>query len=134
LKQIQLPDGVRVEDFGIRGVHLAYELLERYDAAVLIDAVDLHEEPGTVAVMEAEQSEVADSMDAHSMSPDVVLGTLARLGGHLERIYVVGCQPECLDEGVGLSEPVGSAVSDAVELCSQLVAELVRPVRKEQER
>ena len=26
-----LPDGVRVADFGIRGVHLAYELLDGYD-------------------------------------------------------------------------------------------------------
>ncbi len=31
-------DGVRVEDYGIRGVHLAYELLEGYDLLVLIDA------------------------------------------------------------------------------------------------
>ena len=28
-------------DFGIRGVHLAYELLDGYDALVLIDAMPM---------------------------------------------------------------------------------------------
>ena len=42
-----LPDGVRVEDYGIRGIHLAYELLEGYDALVLVDAVPMGEPPGT---------------------------------------------------------------------------------------
>ena len=49
-----LPDGVRVADFGIRGVHLAYELLDGYDALVLVDAVPMGEPPGTVAVIEPE--------------------------------------------------------------------------------
>ena len=42
----QVPDGVRVEDFGIRGVHLAYELLDGYDALVLVDAVPMGERAG----------------------------------------------------------------------------------------
>ena len=48
-----LPAGVRVADFGIRGVHLAYELLDGYDGLILIDAVPMGEAPGTVAVIEA---------------------------------------------------------------------------------
>ena len=49
-----LPDGVQVADFGIRGVHLAYELLDGYDALVLVDAVPMGEPPGTVAIIEPE--------------------------------------------------------------------------------
>jgi len=129
LKQRGVPPGARVDDFGIRGVHLAYELLEGYDAAVLIDAVDLREPPGTVVLIEPELGPDGDgsaTFDAHSMSPDVVLGTLARLGGTIERIFVVGCQPACLDEGMGLSDPVERAVDDAVELCSRLVSDLLQ--------
>lgn len=128
LKDRGLPDGVRVEDFGIRGVHLAYELLEGYSSAVLIDVLDLHEEPGTVAVVKPEPCEEDEpgALDAHSMNPNVVLGTLAQLGGSTDRIYVLGCQPECLDEGIGLSRPVAEAVDGAVELCSQLVSDLLR--------
>ena len=51
-----LPEGVRVDDFGIRGIHLAYELLEGYDALVLIDAVPMGEPPGTLAVLEPDDA------------------------------------------------------------------------------
>jgi hydrogenase maturation protease len=131
-----LPDGVRVEDFGIRGVHLAYELLDGFDALILVDAVPLGEAPGTVAVIEPVDDAILDAghvdqgFDAHSMSPEVVLGTLSRLGGTVDRIYVVGCQPACLDEGMGLSPAVEGAVDDAVAVCRQLAAEMVHLVGK----
>jgi len=134
-----LPAGVRVEDFGIRGVHLAYELLEGYDGLVLIDAVPMGEPPGTLAVIEPElgasaahgdEGEVAPAVDAHTMSPDVVLATLANLGGNVGRIYVLGCQPASLDEGMGLTPPVAAMVDRAVELCLQLVSDVVAPAGK----
>ena len=48
----EVQDSVKVADFGIRGVHLAYELLDGYDALVLIDAMPLDEPPGTVVTFE----------------------------------------------------------------------------------
>jgi hydrogenase maturation protease len=132
----ELPPGVRVEDFGIRGVHLAYELLEGYDGLVLIDAVPMGEPPGTLAVIapeladEGSGGDPAPAVDAHTMSPDVVLATLTRLGGRLERAYVVGCQPASLAEGMGLTPAVAAAVPEAVALCLDLVSELVDPAGK----
>ena len=127
-----VPPGVRVADFGIRGVHLAYELLDGYDGLILIDAVPMGEAPGTVAVIEPQPdgslavgAVPEPIIDAHSMSPEVVLATLGRLGGTVERVYVVGCQPASLEEGMGLSPPVAAAVDGAVELCCQLLAEIV---------
>ena len=77
-------DDVTIADFGIRGVHLSYELLNGYDALVLIDAMPLGQPPGTVAVFEPDIESVdPTSVDAHSMSPAVVLGLLAGLGGHV---------------------------------------------------
>jgi len=126
-----VPDGVRVAEFGIRGVHLAYELLDGYDALILVDAVPLGEAPGTVVVMEPDPIAASDAViDAHTMGPDVVLSTLARLGGEVARIRVVGCQPTTLDEGVGLSPPVAAAVDGAVDLCLELVADIVQPTGK----
>ncbi len=136
-----LPSQVRVADFGIRGVHLAYELLDGYECLILIDAVELGEAPGTIAVIEPERFAATGSpddsgdrapvVDAHNMSPDVVLGTLPRLGGSVGQTFVIGCQPESLDEGIGLSDSVAAAVDSAAQLCCQLVADIVRPVRKE---
>ena len=75
---------MRVADFGIRGVHLAYELLDGYDVLVLIDAMPMGEPPGTLAVIEPDPvprpehgDDVAPVVDAHSMNPGVVLGMLA---------------------------------------------------------
>jgi hydrogenase maturation protease len=130
-----LPSGVRVEDFGIRGVHLAYEILEGYDSLILIDALPMGQPPGTLAVIEPELDDgtatgSAPVVDAHTMSPDVVLATLARLGGSVRRIRIVGCQPADLRDGMGLTPPVAAVVGDAVELCCQVVAEIVEPVEK----
>jgi hydrogenase maturation protease len=133
-----LPPGVRVEDFGIRGVHLAYELLEGYDGLVLIDAVPMGDPAGTLAVIEPEPDTVGTSgtagempvVDAHTMNPDVVLATLRRLGGSVEKILIVGCQPADLQDGMGLTPAVAAAVEDAAQLCLQLVSEMVEPITK----
>jgi hydrogenase maturation protease len=121
-----LPDGVEVADYGIRGVHLAYELLDgHYDTLVLVDAVPLGDEPpGTVAVIDATDRAGAvrpGTVDAHSMSPDVVLATLHGLGGRIERVLVVGCQPAVVDQRMELSAPVAAAVPVAVERLVELL-------------
>jgi hydrogenase maturation protease len=129
--------GVRFEDFGIRGVHLAYELLEGYDALILIDAVPMNEPPGTLAVIEPDAvpgvvttEGGAAALDAHTMSPEVVLATLARLGGSLDRVLVLGCQPADLNDGMGLTPAVAGMIDTAVALCLELVAELMQTAGK----
>lgn len=135
LAERELPAGARVEDFGIRGVHLAYELLEGYDAVILLDALPMGEPPGALVVMEPELDASPDAgeapiVDAHTMSPTVVLSTLARLGGRVARVYVLGCQPATLEEGMALSASVAGAVEPAVDMCVQLVAEIMEPAGK----
>jgi hydrogenase maturation protease len=131
-----LPDHVRVEDFGIRGVHPAYELLEGYDTLIVIDAVPMGEPPGTLVVMEPELGARPTSsdpdvpaLDAHTMSPDVVLATLERLGGSVRRIFIVGCQPADLREGMGLTPAMEAAVGAAANLCLELLTD-VAPIGK----
>jgi len=126
------PAGVRVVDFGIRGVHLAYELLDGWDVLLLVDALPFGDEPGTLAVLEPEMPEppsagedVAPVVDAHSMDPGVVLGMLAGLGGSVGRILVVGCQPADVSEGLGLTDAVAAAVEPAADLCERIVADLL---------
>jgi hydrogenase maturation protease len=130
------PEGVRVGEYGIRGVHLAYELLDGYDALVLVDAVPMGQPAGTVALIEVDMDEMVASgdtgIDAHTMTPATVLGTLAQLGGRLERVYVVGCEPEVIDEGIGLSTTVAGAVDRAVdEVLAVLDLLPLTPVGKE---
>ena len=126
----ELPEDVRVADFGIRGVHLAYELLDGYDTAILVDATPRGGPPGTVYVIEPEPPAARDVgdpaaaplMDAHAMEPDAVLGLLDVLGGSSVRVLVVGCEPAEVTERIGLSEPVERAVGDAVQMVRELLA------------
>jgi hydrogenase maturation protease len=127
-----LPVGVTVADFGIRGVHLALELLDGYDALVLIDAMPLGEPPGTVVTFEPDVESIdPTSVDAHSMSPAVVLGLLVGMGGNVPRVVVVGCQPLTLDEGIGLSEPVAAAVAPAAEAVVRVLRDIHSNTQKE---
>jgi hydrogenase maturation protease len=125
-------DGVKIEDFGIRGVHLSYELLDGYDALVLIDAMPLGEAPGTVVIFEPDVESIdPTSVDAHSMSPAVVLGLLAGMGGHVPRVVVVGCQPLTLEEGIGLSEPVKAALGPAAATVCEILTDIHSNPQKE---
>jgi hydrogenase maturation protease len=118
LDEREVPAGARFADFGIRGVHLAYELLDGYDLLVLVDAMSLGEPPGTLTVIEVETdaAEPVGGLDAHTMTPATVLANLERLGGRVERIVVVACQPATIEEGIGLSPVVGAAVDRAADL------------------
>lgn len=117
--------GVKVVDYGIRGVHLAYELLDGYDALIIVDAVRRGGEPGTLHVIEPDVSGVvAGPVDGHDMTPETVLAVLGGLGGEVGRVLVVGCEPADVTEGIGLSEPVSAAVDQAVHTVRKLIKEL----------
>ena len=119
------PAGVRVDEYGIRGVHLAYELLEgAYDLVILVDTLDLGEEPGTITVFEPELGGGDDvAPDAHDLEPAAVMGWLAGLGGSVGRMLVVGCQPSTMDEQMGLSAPVEASIDEAIRVIEDLVQE-----------
>ncbi|MER6196325.1 hydrogenase maturation protease [Streptomyces sp. NPDC001586] len=135
-----LPDGVEAVDFGVRGVHLAYQLLDGYDTLLLIDATARGGEPGTLYLIEIEADGSGDPgsagpagpapgapvLDGHHMSPDAVLallGTLCAGTGTTppRRTLVLGCEPACLDEGIGLSAAVTAAVPEAVRMALDLI-------------
>ncbi|MET8354276.1 hydrogenase maturation protease [Micromonospora sp. NPDC005206] len=135
LRDVVLPPGVDVSDYGIRGIHLAYDLLDgRHDVLVLVDALPLDEPPGTLAVLQVDLDDPgwtlrpadvldAPAADAHGMDPESVLHLLRGLGGSVDRVLVVGCRPAVLDERMGLSAPVAAALDEAVRTVTGIVRE-----------
>jgi hydrogenase maturation protease len=123
-----LPEGVRVTDYGIRGMHLAYDLAEGYDTTILVDAMQRGDEPGTVYVVEPDPAHrpagpaALSLFNAHGMQPDVVLDMAQALGIEAGRVLVVGCEPASLEEGMGLSPAVAAAVDEAVRVIIRLVS------------
>lgn len=128
LARTDLPEGVTVSDFGIRGVHLAYQLLEPYDLVVIVDAVQRGEQPGSLYVIEhgtdadrRPPAEDAPVLDAHDMAPDEVLALVPVLGGTLGRVVIVGCEPASIAPLMGLSEPVARSLDRAAQLVTEIV-------------
>ncbi|MCW3031362.1 MAG: hydrogenase [Solirubrobacterales bacterium] len=129
----ELPRGVDVADFGIRGMDLAYAIVDGYDAVVLLDATPRGHAPGTLYVIEPELDEIEMTLDAHGMDPVKVLALARTLGAQeLPRTLVVGCEPKTRmsaeDERIvaELSEPVRASLDAAVELVEELLNDLTR--------
>jgi hydrogenase maturation protease len=117
------PADARVADFGIRAIHFAYELLEPIDLCVVADCMPRGGAPGTLYVVEPEAEELAGAVaDAHAMNLPTVFAAVRELGGRLPRVLVVGCEPEAIDPGIGLSASVARAVPGAIEMIRDLVA------------
>ncbi len=119
-------DGVRVADYGIGGMHLAYDLLEDWAALVLVDAVPDRGAPGSLHVFEADHESARGpaGLDAHGMDPGTVFASLRALGGAPPRTVVVGCEVADTSEGMGLSPPVQAAVAAAADAAQAAVAML----------
>ena len=137
-----LPAGVEIVDTGIRGMHLAYQLLDGYDALVIIDATQRGSAPGTVYTLEHDLDAPPTgeaALDGHGMDPAAVLDLLAGLAGSMGierpvgRVLVVGCEPAVLAEGIGLSPPVAAAVAPAARAVHTLVTNLASEQQEQQQ-
>ena len=118
-----LPAGVVARDYGIRGLHLAYELLDPPQRLILVDAVTRGEIPGTLFLIEPSGWDDTESTDPHGMNVTGVLASVRMLGGELPRdVLIVGCEPLALDETMGLSPVVARAVEPAALWIRRLVA------------
>ena len=130
-----VPEGVRVYESGIAGIGLVQELIDGYEALIVVDAADRGERPGAVILLEAEvpnREELTEESrqevlaDTHLTVPSQAL-TLARALDILPpTVYILGCQPGEMELGMGLSEPVERGVAEAVERLRELTARLVR--------
>jgi len=133
LTQIHWPDNVKVVDFGIRGLDLAYALLDGHDVTIFVDATPRGNQPGTLytiepALEEIENIQAGAMVDAHSMDPLKVLSMVKSMGGQFKRILLLGCEPATFgpDEGqMGLSEPVAASVVEAVKVIESLVTRVL---------
>ena len=118
--------GVAIKDFGIRGVHLVYELLDGCDLFVLVDAAPRGNPPGTITVLEVDPSDCAPAegpalMDAHGLAPDEIFAMLASMGGRPGRSLVVACEPGDVSPGMGLSAEVQAALPHAVRAVEEIL-------------
>lgn len=129
----ELSSKVRVADFGIRGFDLVYALQDGYETTILVDACPQGQLPGTIFVLEPDLSDGATQqhsnvVDTHGMNPVNVIRMARAMNAPLNRVLVVGCEPESLggEEGrMGLSRPVESVLDEAVRIIENLLARIL---------
>ncbi|HZZ29805.1 MAG TPA: hydrogenase maturation protease [Pirellulales bacterium] len=135
LGRLDWPDGVQVRDFGIRGIDLAYALLEPWDHIILIDAIPRGGAPGALYVMEPDLAvagalppESQSLWDAHTMDPVKVLHLAQSMRATIDKVLIVGCEPSPLDSEdemqSALSAWVEKAVGEAVEIVKSILEQL----------
>ena len=130
-----VPEGVRLYESGIAGIGLVQELMDGYEALVIVDATDRGEKPGTVYLLEVEvpdpeefteESRQEFLADTHLTVPSKAL-TLARALKILPpKVYILGCQPKEHELGMDLSEPVERGVAEAIQRLRELTSRLAR--------
>ncbi len=125
LDRAGLPPWVQIADYDIATVHLAYDLTGGYDTTILLDATPHGRPPGTLSLTE--------DIDTHALRGDAIVQLLRLLGGDAGRVLVLGCEPACVDGGLGLSPAVEAAVPAAVRAVTELAwgASPELPVRTE---
>jgi len=129
--------GVTIRDFGMRGLDLAYTLVDGFDALLLVDTLRRGHAPGTLSVLEPDfqASEASDELlgPGHGVDPCRVFHLVRALGGSMPVTRLLGCEPLSFgsDEEpmLELSEPVRAAVLRALPLVEQLVLELCSQTR-----
>ena len=119
------PPGVRVMDFGIRGLDLTYALADGCDLAILVDAMPRGGTPGTVYVLEPQLgSDDVDllagaifvcTFDGPDESP---LRGRPDGGAAIGKILIVGCEPTPIaneedDMNMEMSPSVSAAIDQA---------------------
>jgi hydrogenase maturation protease len=132
LSQRQLPESVKVKDFGIRGFDLAYALLDPWDAVIIVDALPRGEAAGTLYVVEPDLAALpgagSAAINPHGMDPVRVLNLAASQGTISAQVLVVGCEPQDfgdeLEGRMGLSAPVQAAVEEAAKMVLDLAARI----------
>ena len=128
----ELPEEVKVADFGVRGFDLVYALMDGYDVAIILDATPRGGVPGTIYTIDPDLESLDEpklQMEAHGINPMRALRMAKAMGGDLPRILLVGCEPLTLgseEEGqLGLSPIVLAAVDCAVGVVESLVPKLL---------
>jgi hydrogenase maturation protease len=117
-QRYEFPENVSLLDGGTQGLGLV-PYVQEADTLIVLDAVDFHQEPGTL--IELNNDEVpayfgAKKMSLHQVSFQEVLALSELLGKRPENLYLIGVQPELLEDyGGSLTSTVKAQLEPAIQ-------------------
>lgn len=111
----QLREEMEILEVGTGGLQMAQVLLAGYDRLIVVDAMTRGGRAGDLYVLEVEGVEDAKDVDLHLAVPKAALSVAKALGVLPREVFMVGCEPEQVDElTLQLSPPVTAALDRAV--------------------
>jgi len=127
------PSHVHIMDVGIAGLHFVLQLMEGFDAVIVVDAVTHGQAPGTLYVFAPSEADgdlpSQDWIDPHVAEPAQALKLARALGVLPADVTVVGCEPSSCHLGMPLSVRAMTAVDRAVRTIHEMVAAAGRGIR-----
>jgi hydrogenase maturation protease len=133
LREIDLPDNIRVEEGGVGGFNLL-GLLEGVSRVIVVDVMMVDIDPGEVCLFRPGSDFAEPGKRIISFHQVGVLELIQMWGllGHYPDLLFLATRPQKLEWGTELSAPVQSSVAKAVnllrDLCRDNFASLERSV------
>ncbi|MBA2756158.1 MAG: hydrogenase maturation protease [Chloroflexi bacterium] len=131
LERRGLPEGVDLIETGIGGMSVVQQLMDGYEALIVVDAVDREALAGTLWVLTPEVDDPASIerdewrtlfQNLHLAEPHRILLMARSLGALPPIVRIVGCQPADIDTmDEQLSPPVAAAVPVAADRIAAMV-------------
>ncbi len=115
-------DAVELLDVGTGGIRLAQELQTPYDRLIIIDAATRGGAPGSLYTLIVDSVRPTREIDMHTAVPSRALEVAQAMGPLPREIFLVGCEPEVVDEWtLELSAVVAGAVDQAIHEVERLL-------------
>lgn len=131
LERRGLPEGVDLIETGIGGMSVVQQLMDGYEALIVVDAVDREALAGTLWVLTPEVDDPASIerdewrtlfQNLHLAEPHRIFLMARSLGALPPIVRIVGCQPADID---AMDEQLSPPVAAAVPLAADRIAAIV---------
>jgi len=120
--KLSTSNGVSLMDFGTSGFKTALEI-GKYHKVIFVDAIQLGNQPGQIYKTTLSKQDLLESpslssftISLHEGDLEKILTTATLIGNYPKEVVVLGCEPEDLSFGLGLSRKVEKAVSKIIDL------------------
>jgi hydrogenase maturation protease len=120
LESFSFPPQVVLRDFGLAGIGMAFELTG-YEKVVVIDAIQLKKRPGQIYKFVLSPPFCSSqlkggTLSLHEIQLDRIISWAKLLGNMPEQIVILGCEPQKVEFGLGLTPPVKKSSQKIVSM------------------
>lgn len=135
-KAYDFPDDVEIIDGGTMGLDLL-PFIEGREKLLIVDAVNLRKEPGTIAIIEDNDipSFVSAKLSIHQLGLPDVIHALKLMDIAPPKMTLIGIQPESLETGLGitaaLQDKLGELLNAIIDKLNEWGVEIKCKVQNE---